>query len=115
MFASSDEDLVDSSNNLLILSTLVPAQASAAYYRFSTRMNRILTLKTFTERSHQSEKKGIPDLIKYISQNKGLMTIKGHVLFLRVLREDVKNGYFTVRLTVRGGGCSLLGPDRKQM
>jgi len=33
MFASSDEDWVDSSNNLLILSTLVPAQASAAYYR----------------------------------------------------------------------------------
>merc|ERR1712223_705675 len=35
MFTSSDEDSVDSSNNILILSTLVMAQASAAYYRFS--------------------------------------------------------------------------------
>jgi len=33
MFAGSDEDWEASSNNLLILSTLIPAQASAAYYR----------------------------------------------------------------------------------
>ena len=30
------------------------------------------------------------------------------------LREGVKNEYFTVRLTIRGGG-SHFGPDRKQM
>ena len=30
-------------------------------------------------------------------------------------RELSKNGYFTVRLTVRKGGISPLGPDRKQM
>ena len=86
MLAGSDEDWEASSNNLLILSTLVPAQASAAYYRFSTRMNRILaSKKTFSERSLRSEKNGVPDLIKYISQNKGFMSIKGYALFLRVL------------------------------
>ena len=37
------------------------------------------------------------------------LTFKGN------LREGVKNGYFTVRLNVRGGGVSHNGPDRKQM
>ena len=31
------------------------------------------------------------------------------------LRGVVKNGLFTVKLTVREGGISPLGPDREQM
>ena len=31
------------------------------------------------------------------------------------LREVIKNGYFMVSLTVRGGGGSPVGPDRKEM
>ena len=35
--------------------------------------------------------------------------------FRTIIMEGVKNGYFTVRLTVRGGGFIYLGPDSKQM
>ena len=38
-----------------------------------------------------------------------------HSVQVITFRGVVKNGYFTVRLTVRGGGVSHLGPDRKQM
>ena len=54
----------------------------------------------------------VPRLVHFHQHNSIIINI---ALITILVRRGIKNGYFTVRLTVKEGGFSPLGPDRKQM